>query len=414
MTRHIFLANVAICSVILLFTTGCVAEPDNPAAAEASASDARSSDPAPPSEPLTEEEIIAWAERLEEEVHTGSDSYLSESIDMRAVLEKATAPPPDDPKFRSNFISSALQASRTEQGLGPALKRAVAGGGSYSFLHVLSVDGQKQPIFRFLDPSGALNYHCFMLRKQGERVQAVDLYVFAAGELLSQTLRRYYLPTVVNANRGFLARLTQDESAYVKHIDDFMKFTQQLQQRQYAEVLRIYDRLPEVLQRDKTMMVGRITAAQFVDDQIYAEAMEDFKKHHPNDPAMRLMLIDSYVLRKDYPGALDAIDALDQMVGGDPHLHILRANMYLAQEAPATARDHLRRATEEAPELIDAQWTLLGLALKQEDHAETLRLLRVLRDDYEVEFDDLSPLPEYTKFIESPQYQQWLESQNSQ
>lgn len=406
MLRQIFSTGAALCAVVLLAAAGCDSENGGGAAV------ARQPPPKPPAgKPLSDEEILAWAKRLEEEVQSG-DNAPSESIDTRAILERATAPPPDVERVREEFIAGAMKDSRSGRGLASTVKKIVADGGSYSFLHVHRVDGQKRALFRLVNQVGDLNYHDFILAKKAGRVRAVDVYIFAVGELFSQAMRRLYLPIAADASRNLLERLTRGESAYVKHYKDIAQFIHQAGSQQYVEALRTYQSLPKVLRRDKTMMVQRIMAASHLDDQAYADAIRDFQRRYPNDPALRLMLLDLYAIREKYAEAMRTVDELDQLVGGDPYLHVLRAGIHELQGNLAAAKEHLRRAVEEDPRLINAYWTLLGLAVQEQDHEETLRVLRALAEEHGQEFIDLRTVPEYADFVESPQYQQWLEFQS--
>lgn len=237
----------------------------SPAAAPAAAA-------VPAGEPLSDEEIIAWAEELEAKMRAGDKNAFSTSFDRRAMLMRATAPPPDDEDIREKFIDGMLRDWRSgkTKNLGKAIQGAIAGGGSYSFVHVHPVNGRKRALFR-LTGQGGFNYHGFVLAKQAGRVRAVDIYVFSLGEFASQTMRRAYLPFAAHFSRGWIERLTKSENAYVKHGKDLLRLTSQIQSKQYAAALRTYRSLPEVLRHDKSIMLHRLIAAGNLDERTYAD-----------------------------------------------------------------------------------------------------------------------------------------------
>ena len=51
----------------------------------------------------------------------------------------------------------------------------------------------------------------------------------------------------------------------------------------------------------------------------------------------------------------------------------------------------------------------LSVSIASDDHAESLQQLTALRDDYGYQFSDLSKVPEYKAFSESPQHKTWME-----
>ena len=87
------------------------------------------------------------------------------------------------------------------------------------------------------------------------------------------------------------------------------------------------------------------------------------------------------------------------------------ANVYLEDQKPDAARQAARRRERELT-LIDAYWSLVAISLKEREFAETLELLNVLKEKFDVVFEDLGTMPEYAEFVESPQYQQWLKAQS--
>ena len=416
MMRIFSLANFTGCILLLLSLAGCSYEVADPSTFEsASASSAPQPGSPPSAAALSEEEIIAWAEQFERDVHAGDSEVFDKYIDMRAILETATAAPPENRTTRDEFIQGVLQATRSKGlGLGTAINEAAPGEDGYSFLHVQPIKGQQHALFRLVDPKGSVNYHGYILAKQADRVRAVDVYIFSMGETMSQGLRRTYLTMAVGATPEGRAGLSSSESLYAQHLAEVNQLMRHARSGRYVDAMRIYHGLPELLQRDKGILMFRLGAAKHGGQQAYIEAVDAFRQSYPDDPALRLLLMDVYALRKDYAAALREIDQLDEIVGGDPYLHLVRGGIPLLQGDEAAAQAHLRRAIEEDPQLLSAYKILLGIAVNQEDHDETLRLLRVMTEEHGQQFPDLAAVPKYAKFARTPQYQQWLEFRNGQ
>lgn len=402
MIRHFSRAGLMCCSLVLILSPGCVAEPE-PSPGDVTQQVGQS---------LRDDEIIAWAEQLEAEVQAGNLD-LSEILDLRAMLEFATASSDAVEPMRSDFITAALNQWQTKQGLVATLvKRIEAEAGSYRLLRLQEVEGVRWALFRVLDSEGQINYHRFRVARQADRVTVVDVETVRWGESVSQTVRRMYLAMADDANRGWIDSFFGETSAYVTHQAELVRLCEQVENQQYTEALQTYDTLPETLQCDKTALLARITAAQALDDPASTEMLTHFRQRYPRDRSWPLLLLDFSLLDEDHAGALRAIEQLDQFVGGDPYLHMMRAHVYSALDDFATARIALRRAIDEEPDLLAAYGMLLNLALEHQDHDETLQMLRVLSTRFDAQFDELTLFPEYDTFTESPQYQQWRAFQN--
>ncbi len=55
--------------------------------------------------------------------------------------------------------------------------------------------------------------------------------------------------------------------------------------------------------------------------------------------------------------------------------------------------------------------TLVALNLETKDFGEVNRLLEQIAAEFDLEFGDLTQIPEYAEYVKSPEYQNWLESQ---
>jgi len=146
-----------------------------------------------------------------------------------------------------------------------------------------------------------------------------------------------------------------------------------------------------------------------MNDREYLAAIERIRKLYPNDPCADLVSIDGFVLLKQYDKVIQGIDRLDKSIGGDPYLHSLRAGTYLAAGYPEKAVVAARAAIEGEPDLIQPHWNLIDALLAREDHQGILEELEVLDKKFQTKFKDLHQIPDYAKFVKTPQYGKWLE-----
>ena len=87
---------------------------------------------------------------------------------------------------------------------------------------------------------------------------------------------------------------------------------------------------------------------------------------------------------------------------------MLRADIHCQRKDWTNARQAALSAIDAESTLIDAYWLLLGVALGHGDHPETLRLLLLVDERFQVTFEDLTRLPNHSEFVKTPHYQEWL------
>ena len=68
------------------------------------------------------------------------------------------------------------------------------------------------------------------------------------------------------------------------------------------------------------------------------------------------------------------------------------------------------RAVDNDPTLIETHWILIGLYLVNKDHARVAETLDLVGQRFETEWEDLSQIPEYAEFANSPEGKRWIEA----
>lgn len=410
MSRSTFQVCAAVlCALVLI---GCAKKPVNTEAKG-------SGEPGKPlvstsvGTPPSDDECWEYGASFEDATLLVDTEALSQMIDWQAVVDEATRDIDAPADVKRDFSQSFVQASRGGQsGLVSTLVETINQGGRCSPLHLIGGKAQRGVRFRLLTVDGALNYLDFYLARRADgSIKAVDVFPYAVGESIAQSTRHFYLSAVAESQRNLIDRLTGKEQVLLTHLPTLLQMNENLRNGQFEAVLTAYRGLPESLQQDRLFLVPRYTAASQVDDAEYKAALADFRKYYPNDPSADLLMIDAHFLQRDFDAALAAIDRLDQSIGGDPYLHVLRSSVQIEQNRFTEARDAISKAIEAEPSLIEAYWALLGLSLTQEDFDETARILDLISETFDIEFTDLTEVPEYASFVASPQYAQWIARQ---
>lgn len=365
---------------------------------------------APALPPAREKACLEFAGKIEATINAGDPSLMDGAMDKEELLTRT---------IRGMDLSDQAKAGIRTGWAGLNMGSAVVGqniknGGSYKFLRLRLVDGEPRALFRLINSSeGGVNYHDMVLvaPDKGE-VRFADLFIYLAGERISDTLRRSLLPLAVHEQRGLLAKLTGQESDYIKSLPAITRMQQQNREGKPEQALKTVKALPASVQRDKNILIQRIGFANAAEDgKEFTAAVEDFQKAFPGDPALDLLLLQSLQLNKKYDEYMKAADNLDRKLGGDPYIHVLKAGVLSEQQKLDAARESAKTAIAAEPSMKAAYWTLLSILLAQKDYAETARNLTVVEDDLGVQLaDDLGQVEIFAEFAKSEEGRKWQAS----
>jgi tetratricopeptide (TPR) repeat protein len=351
-------------------------------------------------EPVTRAECQAFAERLTREMKTNRIAWIRE-LDPNALLSLAFRGVPmtaDQANFRHGFKDTYKDA----------LPRNLGAVGGYKLLRITSTNGDWNLFFRAFSPRDVPDYQELRLKRVPDgRVRVVDFYDAMTGEWYSSTIRRLGLHMLADSDGSATNRLTAAEKDMVRHWRDYADLTEKAQAEKWPEVMAIWRKLPESIQRENTSLMIRLQAAEHLGAGEYQATIAYWEQLGPKDAAFYLVSLKGHMLRKEHAKALAAIDRLDGMVGGDPYLNVLRAEQYDALGQPDEARQCLQKAMQAEPDLEVAYRVALAFSLTRKDYAETLRLLK---NSSELGMDSLTRVDEagaYKEFRTSEFYDDW-------
>ncbi len=289
-----------------------------------------------------------------------------------------------------------------------------AGPDGYHFLRIQHLGGETHILFRLATDAG-VNYHDWIVGKDASgKLRLDDVYVALSGERMSQTLHRLYLQAALQANPGLLDRLTGRDKQMGHDLNGLLQLMQDNQNQNFDAVLSDYKNLSPAMQQEKCCLVVRLAAAERLRDQVpaeYSNAMVDYKRLFPNDPAIDLATTDLLLEQKKFAEARAAIDRIDAMVGGDPYLNILRGGVY-KQEGGAVnlqrAKKYFQRAVDEEPTLADGYWSEVTLSLDTHQYEDTAYWLTQIEQKLQLHINDLAKFQEYSGFVKSAAYKKWM------
>ena len=112
-------------------------------------------------------------------------------------------------------------------------------------------------------------------------------------------------------------------------------------------------------------------------------------------------------MEEAYDEAIQAATRVDEAVGGDPYLHVLRGWIYYQQGKMADVMRCIALADQEEPGMTEAIDLKLTYYAKTGDHAALVQELK----DFQIEYGtrlgraELSQEPQYEEFLKSPEFE---------
>ncbi|MCR9197924.1 MAG: hypothetical protein NXI04_04740 [Planctomycetaceae bacterium] len=355
-------------------------------------------------------EAEAFADEFYYAIHEGDVAACALLFDMDEVLAQVTAGVDVPQEFRKGFLNGA-RSSIQSTGLLAQLIQAVQAGASYELLRMYEQDGEQHAVFRMLMEEGGVNYHDFrIVRTKAGKVAAVDTQIAATGENFTRTLRRMYISAARSANRSALERLAGADADAAAASDLMVKMAKEVQSANVQKIVNLFEAAPESVQKDKSLLLMYCQAAmQTENDATYMKALEMFRRHHPDDPAVEFLSLDWLTMKERYDDALKSLDKINESIGGDGYLDSLRAELLYTKGDIEAALQTADKSMTDCPDLINPYWTALGLNLQAQKWTRVTELLIALDQKFEMEFEDLRTVPEYAGYAATPEHQRWLD-----
>ncbi len=357
-------------------------------------------------DPISQQEAFTFAQQWTQAVQKQDFDAVKSLVDWDYIAGQVIEPFDVRDDFREGFMSGAQQLPRQ---LVPPISAAIGQGGSYQLVNVLKRNNEVHAVFRLvLANDGGLNYHDFRLKKFKGKVYSDQMFIALSGENISETMRRAVLPILKNTTlQG--GGMTPELEAALQETESISEMSQAMANGDAAKVLGMYEMLSPEMKRNKLCQIYRISA--FPADknpQQYIKLVDEYAQQFPNDPSLGLMTIDSAIYRQDTEFLKRSHDQLTGWSGKDPYFSLMVGAAMVAMGAKEDGIQ-LVGDTDPAPlKIANAHDYRLAIDLAKEDYNAVLKQLRILRDQFGMEFGQLEQAEVFAGFVKSPQYQQWL------
>jgi thioredoxin-like negative regulator of GroEL len=261
--------------------------------------------------PVSKEEATKVANELQNSFLQRNPDYANNILEINSFckrIEKNT-------NIRlTREEKKSLAEGLKKRKLGTEIVNALGTEGSYRLLRQYEKEGKQHLLFRMYYDNG-VNYYDYELIKIQGKVKVADIFIYTTGENMSSIVGK----TIKNMSDNY----------NVKDIEAVKRIRKYITQKDYTSAMEAFESLPMTLKKEKIFMLMNIEITNGMDDnERYIVALEEYSRSYPNETNIPILMIDAYILNKDYSKALEAVNSLDNLVGKDPFLDYYRALLY--------------------------------------------------------------------------------------
>lgn len=284
---------------------------------------------------LTDESgaLHTFIRTLEQSIQSGNLQAVEAAVDQDAILTRATQRLdfPGDNTVRDLFFDSTKRAW-ADRGVTTDYRNS-----KFRFLRTRTLKGRAGLLFRSSNREGGINYALFTLfETEPGQYRIADIFVVGLNEFLSDTLHRTWL----NIAAGFLgedaAQIKGVNVEYVSHIGEIASLSRQINAGEYGETLKSAKTLPASLQRERTILLIRMDAAEHVSLAERNAVYADWLAAYPDEMELPLKLVHFYSSQARWDDAERVMRGLMNRLGSDAMLKTeLGSIMYRRDQAKA-------------------------------------------------------------------------------
>ncbi len=354
--------------------------------------------------PLADEDLTeTWGTYVDGLLNSPAPSRrLEEAIDVRAVAGRSL-PAEATAAQRAGFVHGVADGASEGPGLLMQLHMAAQRGDRIHFQRIAERDGRPVARFRQILSEGGVNFYDFLVAEHAEDAtpepggvpaRGVDFFTLTAGRWQSEVVADLFTQGVLEGP-GPLQRAMGQDNPITDHGDAIGTMADLVRNHRYEEALAHYDSLPSSVQRLHIIFGFRVDAAAKADDPArYLRILDEYAGHFPDDPAIRVRLLDAHFEREQWDEALEDLRVIRELFD-DPYWTASEAQIALKRGQPARALELAESMLEADPSLVEGPDAALLAALQLGDTEKAAHYAALLRDEYRIRLTLLENLPGY-------------------
>lgn len=349
-------------------------------------------------------ELNSIGKNIEQSLMNNNPSYFNSILDKQVLLKKVLINSKNSQvvNFNLGFQNGFYQSFD----LGSMLLSQLNTNGSYDFLKTYEKSGHHVLLFRSFSNDG-LNYHEFYIDKKDDRLIITDMYVYMTGELISERLRRTYI-----AN---LYKILPEEADFYVENDKYRTYkilekAQKLAENgNHKKAFKTWSKIPYDRKKEKTVQLTGIQIASFYNIDLYNQLSRKYESEYPQDPGFYLFSLNGLYDQNAFDQSLSCLDSLDNLVGCDPMLDYIRAEIFSRMGNEQETIVAYERLIHSMPAFEPGYLEFFEFYMSRNDYENALSVLDRMSFEfnyYKEDFQDF--LQKYPSLIKSELYAKWL------
>ena len=290
-------------------------------------------------QPLSKAEALEVARKIDSTIDKKQPKYFNELLDIDLLAERVAK---TSKKISLKEIKSGLKKSWRNVQLGDNVLGSIKDEGHYQLVKHYEKEGVHHLIYRFYG-GGGLDYHDLELTKYKGKPRIADVFIYSSSENMSRTMS-----DLVSTFMDIKNDKEADEAA-----SSILKIRQYVDAGEFEKAESYYEGLPANIKGQRSVRLFAIAMYQELDQNKYLAEMESFKQRFPDLPTMDLMMIDAYLIRKEYPKAIEAIDRLDNFINKDSFLDFYRALIFSTEGNEEKAIGYFEKLYKSNPDFAE-------------------------------------------------------------
>lgn len=346
----------------------------------------------------TEEQSENFCLIIENAINNGSSEFLNRIFDAAPLVDYVTSNY-NAPEYYSEGFKNGFQQAYS---LGDVMISSKGFEGYSKFLKLKEYSQDTIiALYRTISEAG-INYQELYLKADSEgELHIVDLYSYAEGDFFSRSIERLYLINLA-------AELDTFNHPIADNLPVINEIAALADGGEYALALQKLEALPPIVKKEKIVQIIRMNLANEISQGTLNSVVEDFKEKFPKDNLVYLKLMELAFLNEDNNFTISCIDSLDNKIGGDPYLKILKAGVYRKNAQDELAEKMLKEAITEEPDNDDAYWPLIDILILQKRYTETIEVFADVRNIFEENAAEYVVYDGYDDFYQSSEFKVWL------
>ena len=315
------------------------------------------------------DEAQQFARELEAALTAGDKAAIEKLIDYAALFDRAVRlkNPPQVLKTQLDLFRELSTSANDTAGISFLLLEGMDPGNRWQVVHARTAGQppQERVLVRIIAGGRLVYYDLILGRDKNRRLKVVDMHALLHGHLESESLRRSFMEIVGPHNRAWASSIVGLDPLWLANLDGLLALDKADDDGQFKAALDEYERLPEALRRQPILLDDALVHARLSSEERYPKLIDLACEVAKTEPILRMRVLNVLLDREPDERTFEMLTLVDEAIGGDAYLDVLRADLFESQGKPAEAQKAVAAALGRDPGLVEAYEWQLGRLLQK-------------------------------------------------